>query len=303
MIADAHAHFFSRGFLRKLGRESGIDTEHAVADKLGWDLPGDDEALADRWVQELDRHRVSQMMLIASVPEDEASTATAAARHPTRIAGAFMFHPGTPDGIGRLERAFSHPRLRTVCLFPAMHRVPLDDPRTEQVFEVAARHQRAVFVHCGVLSIGARKKLGLPSPFDLRLGDPLAVAALAVRHPTVTTVIPHFGAGLFREALMAAQAAPNIVFDTSSSNSWTTFEGLTLREVFSRAIGVVGSSRLMFGTDSSFFPRGWQQRIYDEQRAIVADLGLPIAEQALIFGGNFSRLIMGEPIGNTQRRA
>jgi nicotinate-nucleotide--dimethylbenzimidazole phosphoribosyltransferase len=45
------------------------------------------------------------------------------------------------------------------------------------VFAAAQQHSRAVFVHCGLLSVGVRKKLGLPSPFDLRLGDPLAVAA------------------------------------------------------------------------------------------------------------------------------
>jgi hypothetical protein len=47
----------------------------------------------------------------------------------------------------------------------------------------------------------------------------------------------------------------------------------------------------MFGTDSSFFPRGWQQGIYDEQRAVVTDLGVDAAEQAKIFGGNFQRLL------------
>ena len=66
----------------------------------------------------------------------------------------------------------------------------------------------AVFVHCGVLTVGVRKRLGLPSPFDLRLGDPLAVAAVASRYPTVPVILPHFGAGLFREALMAADAVP-----------------------------------------------------------------------------------------------
>src|SRR5205085_7856186 len=159
--------------------------------------------------------------------------------------------------------------LKTVCLFPAMHRVAVDDPRIEAVFASAEKHKRVVFVHCGVLSVGVRKKLGLPSPFDLRLGDPLAAASVAVRHPSVPVVIPHFGAGLFREALMAADQAKNIVFDSSSSNSWTKFHpGLTLRDVFARALDCAGPDRILFGTDSSFFPRGWQKPIYDAQKAI-----------------------------------
>jgi predicted TIM-barrel fold metal-dependent hydrolase len=107
----------------------------------------------------------------------------------------------------------------------------------------------------------------------------------------VPFVIPHFGAGLFREALMAASAAPNILLDTSSSNSWIKFHpGLTLRDVFARALDCVGPSRLLFGTDSSFFPRGWQKGICDQQRAILTDLGVDADAQTAFFGGNFQRV-------------
>ena len=87
--------------------------------------------------------------------------------------GAFMFNPAAPDAAGRLDRAFDEHRLATVCLFPAMHRMSAGRRRGRAVFAAAGRHRRAVFVHCGVLSVGVRKKLGLPSRFDLRLGDPL----------------------------------------------------------------------------------------------------------------------------------
>jgi hypothetical protein len=148
------------------------------------------------------------------------------------------------------------------------------------------------FVHCGALSIGVRKKLGLPSRFDLRLGDPLGVARLAAAFPTVPFVIPHFGAGLFREALMAVDAAPNVYLDTSSSNAWMRFTpGLTLDEVFRTSVAVAGASRLLFGTDSSFFPRGWQAGVHTAQRQAVERLGLSAADQSLIFGGNFDRLV------------
>jgi predicted TIM-barrel fold metal-dependent hydrolase len=271
VITDAHCHFFSSGFFRALGRDVPDappgDAAETLPARLGWDPPGDDAALADRWVAELDRHGVSRAMLIASVPGDEGSVGTAVARHPQRFVGAFMFNPLAPDADARLERAFTELNLKTVCLFPAMHQVRLDDPAVERVFAAAERHKRVVFVHCGVLSVGVRKKLGLASRFDLRLGDPLAVAAVAVRHPQVPVIIPHFGAGFFREALMAADAAPNIRLDTSSSNSWIKyFPGLTLAEVFNRALDGVGPDRLLFGTDSSFFPRGWQKSVYDAQR-------------------------------------
>jgi len=297
MVADAHVHFFSSGFYRALGaaqpsaaRAEG-DAAVSIPDALGWTAPGADEDLADAWVAELDRHAVSRVTLIASVHGDESAVVAAVARHPSRFFGAFMLNPAAPDALARLEAAFAHPGMRTVCLFPAMHHVPVDDERSVAVFKAAERHGRAVFVHCGVLSVGVRKKLGLPSPFDIRLGDPLAVAAVALRHPSVPVVIPHFGAGFFSQALMAAATASNILFDTSSSNGWIRFHpGLTLHDVFARALDIVGPSRLMFGSDSSFFPRGWQRGVYEQQRQVLQDLGVTAADQAAIFAANFDRI-------------
>jgi predicted TIM-barrel fold metal-dependent hydrolase len=294
MLNDAHCHFFSNQFFRSLGRklpdvkgDAGVE----LPSRLGWAAPGTDHELADTWVAELDKHHVKRAVLIASVPGDEASVTAAVTRHPDRAVGAFMFNPCAADSDAQIDRAFENPRLRMACLFPAMHGCAIDSPQSDAVFAAAQQHGRAVFVHCGVLSIGIRKKLGLPSPFDLRLGDPLAVAAMAGHYPDVPVVIPHFGAGFFREALMAASVAPNILLDTSSSNNWMKLHAnLTLRDVFARALDVVGPSRLLFGTDSSFFPRGWQTPIHEQQMEVLTDLDVDGASQKLIFGGNFDRV-------------
>lgn len=263
----------------------------AVAKRIGWDDPGDPAALAQRWVEELDRHGVSRAALIASVPNDEASVAEAVRRHPSRFVGFFMLDPCARDMDAALERAFTTHGLRCVCLFPAMHRYDLHDERVVRVFEAAATYKAAVFVHCGALTVGARAKLGLPSPFDWRMGDPLSVAALASRFPKVPVIIPHFGAGFFREALMAADQCRNIHLDTSSSNAWMKYyPGLTLDGVFRQALAVAGPQRLLFGTDSSFFPRGWQKGIYEAQVETMDTLGLRTGEKDLILGGNFERV-------------
>jgi len=294
MLNDAHCHFFSSQFYRTLGRglpDVKGDAATELPARLGWDAPGSAIDLADQWARELDAHSVTRAVLIASVPGDEASVSAAVARHPERFVGAFMFNPGADDADLAIETAFQNPRLRMACLFPAMHGCAVDDPQTDAVFAAAQQHGRAVFVHCGLLSIGARKRLGLPSPFDLRLGDPLAVAAMAVHYPEVPVIIPHFGSGLFREALMAASSAPNILLDTSSSNGWIRLHpNLTLRDVYARALDVVGPSRLLFGTDSSFFPRGWQTLIHESHLEVLTDLDVDQPSQHLIFGGNFDRV-------------
>ena len=294
-VCDAHCHFFSSQFLEILteGIEGFPAQERAaaVADRLGWDAPGSAETLSDRWVAELDRHSVARVALIASIPGDEQSVATAVSRHRDRFVGFFMLNPLAADARERLTRALSEFKLRAVALFPAMHHYGLDDGKVEVVFRAAAEYGAAVFVHCGVLTVGVRKKLGLPSPFDLRRGDPLAVARQAARFPQVPVIIPHFGAGLFREALMAADQCPNIHLDTSSSNSWMRYyPGLTLEAVFRQALAVAGADRLVFGTDSSFFPRGWQRPVLDAQLPALAAAGATAAAVDRILSGNFDRL-------------
>jgi predicted TIM-barrel fold metal-dependent hydrolase len=289
MINDSHCHFFSSRFLELLAPDTGGAEE--IAFRLQWDAPGSPTELGDRWIGELDRHGVSRAALIASMPGDAVSVAEAVAHHPHRFIGFFMHNPTGLDSGAVLSRALKEYQMHAVCLFPAMHGYRLDHECVEHVFRAAADHGVAVFAHCGVLTVGARRKLGLPSLFDLRLGDPLALARVALQFPQVPVIVPHFGAGFFREALMAADQCPTIHFDTSSTNSWIRFDGgQTLEGVFRSALAVLGPSRLVFGTDSSFFPRGWHAGIYEEQQRIMSSLGVSVSDRAAIFGGNFERL-------------
>lgn len=285
-VHDAHCHFFSRKFFEALGEK--------VPERLGWTPPGAPEELADHWAAELDRHGNGggRAALIASIPGDEDSVAAAVRRHPTRFVGFFMLDPTRDDAAERVHRALAESGLRVVCLFPAMQRFSVQDPRALKVFEAAAAHPgAAVFVHCGVLSVGVRKKLGLPSRFDMRYGNPLDLHAVALEFPKLPIIIPHFGAGMFREALMAADLCPNIYLDTSSSNSWIRYHpGLDLRGVFRSALEVAGPDRLLFGTDSSFFPRGWQKGIYEQQAAALREIGATDEVREKIFSRNFERL-------------
>ncbi len=194
-----------------------------------------------------------------------------------------------PDPLAEIEVA---------CLFPAMHGFSVQDDLAKPVFEWAATHNRAVFVHCGVLSVGVRGKLGLPSPFDMRYSNPIDLHAVALRRPTVPIIVPHFGAGYFREALMLADLCPNVLLDTSSSNHWVKYSEPhhleargNLREVFRRTLDVIGPHRLLFGTDSSFFPRGWHQAIFEEQARALYEIGLPAADARAVFGENLVRIL------------
>jgi len=83
-----------------------------------------------------------------------------------------------------------------------------------------------------------------------------------------------------------------VYIDTSSSNSWIKlFPGLTLESVFERALDIFGPDRVIFGTDSSSFPRGWREDNYKRQKQALEKIGAPKSDQEKIFGGNIAKLL------------
>jgi predicted TIM-barrel fold metal-dependent hydrolase len=296
-VADAHLHFFSHRFFSTLVSQKPGLTLEAAAQQLAWHIPLDQPEqlaaaqLAAAWVHELDRHHVAKSALIASIPGDESSVTTAVSAHPDRFFAFAMANP-------RAWKPEAFSAIQVACLFPAMHCYSVHDDAVKPVFEWAEHNRRAVFVHCGVLSVGVRAKLGLPSPFDMRYSNPIDLHAIALRHPTVPIIVPHFGAGYLREALMLADLCPNVLLDTSSSNHWVKYSEPhhleargDLRGVFRRALDVIGPQRLLFGTDSSFFPRGWNSTIFEEQARALYEIGLTEAEARAVFGENLLRIL------------
>jgi len=89
---------------------------------------------------------------------------------------------------------------------------------------------------------------------------------------------------------MLADLCPNIYLDTSSTNKWMRYETLDLKGVFRRAVDVLGAGRLLFGTDSSYFPRGWNYDIFETQTLALQDLGISTADARLILGENLERI-------------
>lgn len=296
-VSDAHVHFFSHAFFTSLAGQAQATVE-SLGPTLNWHLPDPNpEQLAGMWVRELDRHGVSKAVLIASVPGDHESVIAAVRHFPQRFYGYAMVNPMAADARSSVESALASGHLHGLCFFPAMHRYSIQDNRVSELLDFAAAHSAkghapAVFVHCGVLSVGVRKKLGLLSPFDMRFSNPIDLHAVAMRYPRMQFIVPHFGAGYFREALMLCDLCPNVWIDTSSSNSWIRYEGahLDLREVFRRTLDVIGPSRLLFGTDSSFFPRGWNAQIYETQTKALYEAGLKLEAAQLVFHHNLARL-------------
>lgn len=298
-LADAHAHFFSHRFFTTLAASlpeppDEADLYSCLGARLPFEFPPTDPAeLAKRWAEELDRKQIARCVLIASVPGDEGSVAAAREAFPDRFIPYFMLNPRAPDALDRTKRAFRELGMRGLCLFPAMHHFHVSEPELRPIFEEVGSGNGIVFVHCGELKVGVRDKLGLPSPFDTSYSKAADLRDVAPDFDPLPFVVPHFGGDEFAKLLEVAAECPNIHVDTSSSNSWMERQSvpLTLERVFERALERLGVERILYGSDSSFFPRGFNADHLRSQLAVLAELDIGATQASLILGGNLERLL------------
>jgi uncharacterized protein len=80
---------------------------------------------------------------------------------------------------------------------------------------------------------------------------------------------------------------------TISANGWLRYipYPMDLKLVFQRTLEAVGPERILFGTDSSHFPRGFRREILEEQLGILQALGVAQEDVERIMGGNMARLL------------
>lgn len=298
-LVDFHTHFFSSVYFKTLASQSPlpgeVDSKVAdVAKKAKLEIPGDDHAEhTARWLAQMETFGVEHLCAFGSVPEETGVVAQAAAASKGRIHAFAMANPRVEGVAGRIDGLLAERKIRGVLMLPALHQYKIDGSEAKALFEVLDARGAIAYVHCGLLVVKLRDLLGIPRTQDVAFANPLSLIPAANAHPRAHFVIPHFGAGFFRETLMAGAQAPNVYVDTSSSNSWikTQESKLTLRDVFERSLDVFGAKRILFGTDSNTFPAGWRNDRYEEQHAALASTGADVATQELIFAGNAKRLL------------
>ena len=299
MLEDAHLHFFSKGVLAFYGRQvealkDELDPAAAAAAYLGLEAPAaEPEALAARWIAELDRHGVRRAALFGSAPGEQSTIGRAARAFPERLLPFQMLNPRGADVAGVL-RSVAENDLRGVLLFPAMHGYYPDDAVCRPVYEAAREQGLVVFVHLGRLKIAIRDKLGIAGTIDERFGDPTRLAPVLREYPEVPFIVPHFGCGTLAELLPVIRGIRNLYLDTSSSNAWmadTPYRDLAT--VFRTVLDCtdLGPERILFGSDSTTFPRGWRSDVYETQRAALEAVNATALECDAIFGGNLRRLV------------
>jgi predicted TIM-barrel fold metal-dependent hydrolase len=298
-IVDFHSHFFSAPFFQALADNSplpGTPAERlqAVLTKTGIEAPNADiDEHRKRWLGELDEHGVDHMVSFASLPEEIEAVGRAAERSDGRLTAMALVNPLAPGAAEKTSTLLANGAFGGVMSFPAAFHFDLSGDEARALYAAVDARGGIVYLHCGMLVVKLKDLFGYPRPNDLRFANPLALIPAANAFPELAFVIPHFGAGMLRETLIAGAQCANIHVDTSSSNSWIQTQpgAPSLRDVFARALDVFGPERILFGTDSNVFPAGWRADRLEQQQAVLAGLRLSDEEQALVLGGNARRLL------------
>lgn len=308
-IFDVHAHFPIRGDASQGGsrrtRQTGrIDNPAAVErqerrqqqleqERHNWRLafdfpepetePQSSEVQAERWAAELDTYGIERIGFVTGRDNDE--LARVVRMYPDKFIG-FAHHDITqPDAAAELERAITQLGLKGLKqLAPAMPK-HIDDPSLYPVWEVCERLGVPVLIHFGMLGAAG----GVSYHPNI---SPAILEPVARDFPTVDFIIPHFGIQHVTDLLFLCWSCPNVHVDSSGSNQWVRWMPykLTLDDLFQRFYETIGPRRILFGSDSSWFPRGFAIRYLQDQIRICRFMNMPHDELQLIFGGNAARL-------------
>ncbi len=258
--------------------------------RLAWDFPApdkephDDRALVERWAAEVERYGLDRVAFVTGGGND--NLAAAIAHYPDRFVGFAHHNLFAPKAAQELERAITQLGFRGYKLLAPALEKPIDDKSAWPVWEIAEKHGIPVLIHFGVLGSGG----GVAWHENI---NPLKLHDVARAFPTVPFVVPHFGCGWLRETLQLCWSCANVYVDTSGSNQWVRWmpEELTTKVLFRKYLETIGPTRLLFATDSSWFPRGFAIRYLEDQLRDCRELNVPPDALAKIFGGNAARLL------------
>jgi len=241
------------------------------------------EANLTRWLGELDKHEIRLVNFVSANSNDQ--LAKIVAKQPQRFSG-FAHHPLLPGAGAELRRAVDELGLKGYKLLGPRTEIAFEDERVRDVWEFCAERRLPVLIHFGFLGRGG----GVVSHPRM---SPLSLFEVARAHPEIPFIIPHFGVNTWADVLAMAWSLPNILVDTSGSNQWMRWMPypLTLEDLFRKAYETLGPDRILFGTDSSAFPRGFSVRYLEDQLRVCYQINMHEDDIAAIFGGNAARLL------------
>lgn len=245
------------------------------------------EIQLERWAAEVERYGLDRVVFLTGGGND--LLARVVQRYPDRFIGFAHHDPFQPDAAAELRRAVQELGLRGYKVLAPALAGPIDDPVLDPIWQTCEELGIPVVIHFGILGGGG----GIAYHENI---NPLRLHDVAKGFPDVPFVIPHFGCGYPRELLHLCWACRNVYVDTSGNNEWARWMPyeLTLKDLFRRFVETIGPERIIFGSDSEWFPRGFAVRYLEDQLRICYEIGLREEDIQQIFAENAARLLQLE---------
>ena len=307
-IYDSHVHFMDRNMFLRLFGWNNLTQEEVQQRIKSWDYkpwtpvfnaskqeyqltrvrskieipPKDPVKLANKWVQDMDKKGCDKLVLFSDF-NDIQGVKQAVQAFPDRLVPYLSVNPLDPSAKSVLEEALTI-GLRGIKLYPPLHYYHAYDDVVLPFYDIAEDNDLAITFHFGV-SVGSKA--------DLRFMNPSDLSPIARDYPKINFLLAHFATGYLKELLFLMYHVNNVYAETSSSNVWMKYlpYELTLTDVFTKILELKGPEYLVFGTDSSFFSRGWRKHIFDWQLHITNKLQLSQEQINKIFYKNTEKLM------------
>jgi uncharacterized protein len=308
-VIDSHVHFPEKkiiddgragetaekesGQKEGIGRGPGPVHPWLAAERAKWqaawrfpaETPVTKEEGIRRWHEECRKYDYLERVVFVTAGSNDFA-AELVKTHPDRFSAYAHHDPLLADAPERLEKAVRSQGLKGYkILGPAVER-RLDDKSLFPLWETAQSLGIPVLIHFGILG-GAG---GVANHVNI---NPLVIHDVAKAFPRLPIIIPHFGCGYVFETLNLSWACPNVYIDTSGSNQWMRWVPyeLNLEILFRKYRETMGAGRILFGTDSSWFPRGFATQYLDEQVRAMVYVGYSESEVDAVLCRNAAALL------------
>jgi len=159
----------------------------------------------------------------------------------------FGYHIWSPSDIAveDLRQLLNEGRIQVIGELGFQYRnIPIDDPSLEPFFLLAEEMDIPVQLHHGALGAGLA--------FPMQLGDPLRLATVLQKHPTLRIYVENASYPFLQEIVAVMTKYPNVYVDLS-----TTLSSLPRSAIHAHLRGLVErglSKRIMFGSDQMQWP-------------------------------------------------
>ncbi|MDP7579545.1 MAG: amidohydrolase family protein [SAR202 cluster bacterium] len=187
------------------------------------------------------------------------------AKNPARFVPAAFVTPHYPDeAISELERAFYQLGMKYLKIYPDYYQKPNDHPDYFPIYEWLNEHKIPVMSHATY-------------PFD---GPDITVTErfrnLSVRYPDIPWILAHAGSSGPGQLAKEIREIRNIYLETCGSGA--------VKEAIENSVELVGSDRVLFGTDMPLLDARHQIG-----KVITADIS--DNDKRKILGGNTIKLL------------